>query len=121
MDGSSSGFPVPVAAADAPRRGLLKSALAPVIAGLAAIWLGNAENAAAKTRKKKKCKKCQAVLQGQPCTSNKDCCANETKNLCAFTFASPSDLVCCGGQGASCSIDDDCCFSGACDGGVCTG
>jgi hypothetical protein len=72
-------------------------------------------------KKKKKCKKCQAVLQGQPCTSNKDCCADETKNLCAFTFASTDTLVCCGGEGATCSIDNDCCFSGACDGGFCTG
>jgi hypothetical protein len=106
--------------ASAPRRGLLTSALAPAVAGLGALPLLTAGPVAAK-KKKKKCKKCQAVLQGQPCTSNKDCCANETKNLCAFTFASPDSLVCCGGQGASCTIDDDCCFSGACDGGFCTG
>lgn len=115
MNGSSFDS---LARAAASRRTALRAALVPALTGLgAAAFL--APGAEAK-KKKKKCKKCKAKDLGDPCTSNKDCCTNETNRLCAFSNLSPASLICCGGADANCSVDDDCCGPASCDSGHCT-
>jgi hypothetical protein len=119
MDGPSFDTFVRLARAAASRRSALKAALVPAIAGLGAATLARPSAVVAK-KKKKKCKKCKAKGLGESCTSNKECCTNETNRLCAIASNElGDDLTCCGGVGASCSSTNDCCGDFTCDSGTC--
>jgi hypothetical protein len=83
------------------RRIALKSALGGAAASVsAARGLGETE---AKNKKRKKCKKCQPLAADAPCTTNKQCCTNETNRACAVAEnAGNDDKTCCGGLDAEC-------------------
>ena len=89
--------------------GLLGGAIAAL--GVGGSW--RSEEAAArkkrrKKKRKKRCKPCRGKAQGGVCTTNKECCANETGLACALTSAAGGP-VCCGVLGAPCDGDGDCC------------
>jgi hypothetical protein len=85
------------------RRGLLKSALVPALAGLGITSFLVADEAGAKKKKKKRCKKA-----GSPCTSNKQCCPSKTNRICEVPVnGGNSDTVCCGGEGAKCGGNNE--------------
>ena len=101
------------------RRIAVKTAMVPALAGLGAAVIARPSAIEAK-KKKKKCKKCKAKGLGEACTSNKECCTNQTNRLCAIpSNPSSSQTVCCGGVGATCTSTDDCCGDFTCEGGVC--
>ena len=120
MDGSSFDTLARLAATGAPRRTLLRSAVALVGVGLGLTALLGAEETAAqsckakcnkaKTKKKKaQCKKkCdqtsdQGLAEGSPCDTDGECRATENL-VCDVPFgASNSDTTCCRGTGASCT------------------
>lgn len=99
------------------RRVALRSAVAGAAAtaiGLAAI--GTTE---AKKKKKKKCK-CTSLGFGKPCTTNKECCTNETNLACAVSSAAGnSDKTCCGASDFVCTTNDQCCADFSCQSGSC--
>jgi hypothetical protein len=96
------------------RRTALTTALG--AAALAALGVGTSgpETAA---KKKKRCS-CKPKAVGEFCTSNKECCANETNYICAIR-AGQSGLRCCGGLGAKCPAPGDCCGGFDCVSGRC--
>jgi hypothetical protein len=103
MDGSTFDRLVQFATPDVSRRGLLKSALVPALAGLGFVSLLGAEQAGANKKKKKRCKKA-----GSPCTSNKQCCPSKTKHHCEVPVnGSNSDTFCCGTEGAKCGGNNE--------------
>jgi hypothetical protein len=119
MDGPSFDILGRIARAASTRRAALTSALIPAAAGLGVAAFGGGNTIEAKKKKKKKCK-CKAKSLGESCTSNKQCCTNETNRLCAIpSNPSSSQTVCCGGVGAKCTGIDDCCGDFTCDNGVC--
>jgi hypothetical protein len=119
MDGPSFDTLARFARAAASRRNALKSAFIPALAGLGAASFLDGGNSAAK-KKKKKCKKCKGKNLGDSCTSNKECCTNETNLLCAIPSNPSSDNTeCCGGVGAKCNNTDDCCGDFTCEDGFC--
>jgi hypothetical protein len=83
-------------------------------------WL-TATSSAAKKKRRKKCKKrpCQGKAPGESCTSNQECCANETGLACAAPNSASTVGVCCGAQGASCTGSADCCNGLSCLSGRC--
>ena len=123
------------------RRGMLKSAFASTLAGLGIASLFNAEDAEAKSckkkckdkkdkKKRKECKeKCQTgpvtctpKAPEAPCGSSEECCPNDTKYTCGLSHNSGLTNVCCGTQGATCTTTFQCCrepTSFNCVGGQC--
>ena len=106
------------------RREALRAALggaaasAAVAAGLA--LSGGEAEAKKKKCKKKKCPVCEALLAGAPCTTNLQCCTNETNMLCAIASnATTNTRTCCGGVGAICVTTDNCCGDFTCNNGFC--
>ena len=87
------------------RRIAVRSALGGVAASaIAAVGLKatSGDTAAKKKRKKKKCK-CKPLNADAPCSSNKQCCTNETNRACAVAEnASNSDTTCCGALNGEC-------------------
>ncbi len=103
------------------RRGALRAALGGATAA-AVLAVSRGDAGAKKKCKKKKCPKCEALLVGQPCTTNLQCCTNETNNLCAISQGATEQVkTCCGAEGNSCTTDADCCAPVACDNGICGG
>jgi hypothetical protein len=104
------------------RRNTLKSALGAVttstiaVVGLAAL---SGEADAKKRKRCKRCKQCKAQAPGSLCTTNKQCCTNETNRICSVAPGSSSTTICCGGNGASCASNDACCRHFSCVVGVC--
>lgn len=118
MDSTAFNTLARLARAAGSRRLAVKAALVPALAGLGSA-IAHPSSMEAK-KKKKKCKKCKAKGLGEACTSNKECCTNETNRLCAIpSDPSSSQTVCCGGVGAACASTDDCCGDFTCEGGVC--
>ena len=119
MDGSSFDTLTRFVGGANSRRTAMRTALAGATASaLAAAGLALAGGQAeAKKKKKKKCK-CKALDLGAACTTNKECCTNETNRLCAF-FQGGSTFICCGGVGATCANSDQCCGDFTCQGGKC--
>ena len=67
----------------------------------------------------------QCLALGPYCSSNAQCCGNETlSTVCGLTQCEPSAITCCRRDAQSCSQDCDCCtVSGtrmACNGGICS-
>src|SRR5262245_7983587 len=99
------------------RRTTLRSALGGAAATAAAAvgFSAIAGDVAAKKKKCKKCPQCQSLDFGQPCTTNQQCCTNETNMICSVASnAGNSDKTCCGALGFSCSNDSSCCKSFSC-------
>jgi hypothetical protein len=95
------------------RRAALKAALGGATAAtIAAVSLatGASESEAKKKKKKKKKKKCavcQPLTADAPCSTNLQCCTNDTNRACATPEnASNSDKTCCGSTGATCGGRD---------------
>lgn len=106
------------------RRGALRSivggAVAPAFAAVGLAAAATTTEAKKKKKKKKKCPACEALPLGAPCTTNLQCCTNETNRLCAIASnATTNTLTCCGGVGAACATTNDCCLDFTCQGGVC--
>jgi hypothetical protein len=98
------------------RRSALGAAAATgAVVGLAALS-GTAE--AKKGHKKCKKKKCKPFAAGSLCSTNKQCCANETNRICALARGF-DQTICCGGTGAGCTTDDSCCRQFSCVAGAC--
>jgi hypothetical protein len=102
------------------RREALRTAVggaAVAAAGVAASAIGTE---AKKNKKRKRCKKrtWQGKAPGAGCTSNKDCCTNETNLACSVRNAGVIANVCCGALGAGCDADNDCCHGFRCDTGA---
>jgi hypothetical protein len=117
MDSSAFDKLVRLVGGGSTRRIALKSALAG--GALTAVGLASSAMETAAKKKKKKCK-CKPKDLGDPCTSNKQCCTNETNRLCAIpSDPSSSQTVCCGGVGAQCDSTDDCCGDFTCESGLC--
>lgn len=99
---------IQAATADISRRGLLKSAIAPALAGLGITTLLTVEDVEGKRRKKrgkkgkKRCKKA-----GKPCTSDKQCCSKNNLICEVPVNGSNSDTYCCGGEGAKCGGNNE--------------
>ncbi len=103
MDAFSFDKLVQLATSGMSRRGLVKSALVPAVAGLGVASLLGMEESAAKKKKKKRCKKA-----GKSCKSNKQCCPGKTKRICEVPVnGGNSDTVCCGGAGAKCGGNNE--------------
>lgn len=105
--------------------GTRRVALRTALAGVVAVGVTAAGSAVeAKKKKKKKCKKCKALAADASCSTNKQCCTNETNRACAVAEnASNNDTTCCGALNAVCGgINDDldtvspfCCAEFACN------
>jgi hypothetical protein len=107
MDGSAFDIVTRLAGRASTRRLALRSAIGGSVASaVAAIGIashaGEAE-AKKKKKKKKKCPVCEPLLDNAPCTTNLQCCTNETNRACAVPEnAGNSDKKCCGATGAPC-------------------
>jgi hypothetical protein len=144
MDGSAFDRLVRHIGEDASRRGLLRSAVAATVAGLGAASILDADDAEAKSCKKKcnkknsssarkKCKKkcnknqtndTDTLALRQACTSSSQCVGN----LLCSTVTSPNGCpgqetgtFCCGQPHIQqpCNNECDCCGFGICNGGYC--
>ena len=87
-----------------------RQAVRGLLAGAAAVAVGGVSlDAALAVKGEGKKKRC--LKAGKPCTSNKQCCPDKTKRICAVpTGGSSSDEYCTGGLGAKCggaNIDGD--------------
>jgi hypothetical protein len=90
------------------RRDALRSALTAVAApATAAVGLGAMTSESTAKKKKKKCK-CKPLDADAPCSSNKQCCTNQTNRACAVAEnASNSDTTCCGALNGECGGFDN--------------
>src|SRR5262245_4728164 len=105
------------------RRTTLRSALGGAAAATVAAvgFSAVAGDVAAKKKKCKKCPKCESLDFGQLCTTNSQCCTNETNMICSQAFnASNSDKTCCGALNFSCSNDNSCCKGFSCKSSFCS-
>jgi hypothetical protein len=142
MDGSTFDTLTRIAASSAGRRGLLRSGIAAVLAGIGAASLFGAEDAAAKSCQKKcykkkdcqdkndkdakkkckaKCKRkcrCNPKLPQADCSKSDDCCPDKTDYTCGTSHGSGSN-TCCGTQGAVCGSTLDCCIDQLCVSSTC--
>jgi hypothetical protein len=66
----------------------------------------------------KKPKKCKPLAAGSLCSTNKQCCTNETNRICALARGF-DQTICCGGTGSACTTDDSCCRHFSCVAGAC--
>ena len=95
-----------------------RTALTTALGGITLAALGVSARSPEVMAKKKRCQ-CKAKALGDSCTSNKQCCTNQTNRICSFRNQSGGGLKCCGALGASCSGTTDCCFSFDCLSGSC--
>ena len=63
------------------------------------------------------CPVCVPLAEGAACTSNADCCANETNLVCGAVGG--EGPVCCGGLNTECAGDGECCDGFSCRGHRC--
>lgn len=88
------------------------------LVGLAA--LSGESDAAKRRRRRRRCKKCEPRRAGDFCSTNEQCCTNQTNRICALPHTGPStSTICCGGNGATCSSSASCCKHFTCVSGVC--
>lgn len=123
MDGSQFDSLMRVVGRVSTRRTTLRSALGGAAATAAAAvgFTAIAGDVAAKKKKCKKCPKCESLDFGQPCSTNQQCCTNETNMICAVpSNAGNSDTKCCGAKGFSCNSNDSCCGDFTCKDGFCS-
>jgi hypothetical protein len=124
MDGSTFDTITRLASRVNTRRTALRTVIGGSVASAAAA-VGLAETTSnAEAKKKKKCKKkcpvCSPLVGNVICTSNLQCCTNETNRACLVPFGSGnSDRMCCGATGATCASPTDCCQNFSCTGGTC--
>ncbi len=124
MDGSAFDTLTRLASGASTRRMALRSAIGgSVVSAAAAVSLAAFGEAEAKKKcKKKKCPVCSPLLDNAPCTTNLQCCTNETNRACAVPAnAGNSDKKCCGATGAPCGGTSApfCCADYECTGGFC--
>jgi hypothetical protein len=114
MDGSAFDRLVRHVGEDASRRGLLRSALAAAV-GLGVVSALDLEDAEAKKGgRKRRRRRCKPKPLGAPCETDKDCCPKKTKRICEIEFGdSGGDKECCGGEGATCTSNAECCIGSA--------
>ncbi len=133
MDGSAFDTLTRLASGASTRRMALRSAIGGTVASAAAAvslasFGGTAEAKKKKKCKKKKCPACAALFADAPCTTNLQCCTNETNRACAVAEnASSGDKTCCGATGATCggfdglqTIAPFCCADFACSSNTAT-
>jgi hypothetical protein len=95
-----------------------RTALTTALGGAALAALGATSRSPETVAKKKKRCQCKAKAVGEICTSNKECCTNQTNHICAIR-PSQNGLRCCGGLGAKCPAVGDCCAGFNCLSGRC--
>lgn len=108
MNGLSFDTVVQFVTPDVSRRGLMKSALYPALAGLGLTSLLASEDAEARKRrrrKRKKKKRCKKA--GKSCTKDKQCCTKKGLICEVPVNGSNSDTYCCGGDGAKCGGNNE--------------
>jgi hypothetical protein len=104
------------------RRTTLQSAVgaaaasAVALVGMAAL---SGEADAKKRRRRRRCPRCKPRAAGDFCSTNEQCCADKTDRICALGSGSGTSTVCCGGTGASCSVNSECCRHYTCVSGFC--
>ena len=108
------------------RRNTLRSALgaaatsAVAVVGVAALPSEvNARNRNRNRKRRRRCERCRARPAGSLCTTNEQCCTDKTNRICALAPGSGTDTLCCGGTGASCSSNANCCRHFSCVVGFC--
>ena len=107
MDQSSFDKLARLTAAGAGRRGVLRSGLAVILAGLGASSLLEAEARRGKRKgkggkHKNKGKRCKP--ENSPCIKDKQCCPGKKNRVCDVPFgAGNSDKKCCPGAGHACT------------------
>jgi hypothetical protein len=140
LDGSSFDKLTRLTVAGTERRGVLRSGLAVILAGLGISTLLDTEKALAKKKKGKKGKGGgkkkgkgkggECLGEGNLCGSDNQCCPGKTLRVCEVPFgAGNSDKRCCPGAGHACTPPEGsgpyCCTGEAgkreftCIGGVC--
>jgi hypothetical protein len=76
-----------------------------------------AERVSAKKKRKKKPVRCNALPPQAACNHSADCCPGSTNRVCGQNYCGETfDPVCCGGVGAACQTDCDCCGEQYCGG-----
>ena len=112
------------------RRSTLRSALGAGVAVAAVAGLampGDAaqgrnnrcKNRLRQCRQRLRREQCEARPFGATCSTNEQCCTDKTSRICALLGGAGTATVCCGGTGASCFANSDCCRHFTCVGGVC--
>jgi hypothetical protein len=103
------------------RRNTLRSALGVAASTLAVVGLAalSGEADAKKRKRCKRCKRCAPQVAGSLCTTNQQCCTNETNRICSVAQGSSSTTICCGGTGAACTSNENCCRHFSCVVGFC--
>jgi hypothetical protein len=114
MDGSGLSRWSRRVAAGRTRRAALATALGGVTLAIAGMTAHRTETVA---KKKKRCT-CKAKPLGERCTTNKQCCTNQTNRICGLqnNVGGPN---CCGGLNAQCGSITDCCEPFGCASGRC--
>jgi len=62
---------------------------------------------------KKRCRY-KAKALGESCSSNEQCCTNQTNRICGLRNGAVTGQRCCGALGAKCGDSKDCCFGFGC-------
>ncbi len=112
------------------RRSTLRSALGAGIATAAAAGLAMPADAARgrNNQCKNRLRQCKQQLRrerceprpfGATCSTNEQCCTDKTGLICALHGGPGTPTVCCGGTGASCFANSDCCRHFTCTRGFC--
>jgi hypothetical protein len=93
--------------------------MATALGGVALAALGlTAQSPKTAAKKKKRCQ-CKAKGLGVPCSTNKECCPNQSDRICALRNGGDESLRCCGVRDAGCDFTTDCCLGFVCEIGVC--
>jgi hypothetical protein len=95
-----------------------RTALTTALGGVVLAATGAASRSPETVAKKKKRCQCKAKAVGEICTSNKQCCTNQTNHICAV-LQGQNQLRCCGGLGAKCPTVGGCCAGFNCLSGRC--
>jgi hypothetical protein len=127
MDGSRFDALTQLVGGASTRRTTLRSALGAAASTVALMGLValSGETDAKQNKQRRRCKRrlrrerCKPQAAGSLCTTNEQCCTNETNRICAVAPGSSSTTLCCGGTGAPCTSDETCCRHYTCVVGFC--
>lgn len=121
MDGSRFDSLTRLVGGPGTRRNTLRSALGVAASTLAVVGLAalSGEADAKKRKRCKRCKRCAPQAAGSLCTTNNQCCTNETNRICSVAQGSSGTTICCGGTGATCTSNENCCRHFSCVVGFC--
>jgi hypothetical protein len=125
MDGSRFDALTQLVGGASTRRTTLRSALGAAAASTVAVVGRVALSGETDAKQRRRCKRrlrrerCQPRAAGSLCTTNEQCCTNETNRICSVAPGSSSTTLCCGGTGATCTSNENCCRHYTCVVGFC--